>query len=141
MTQPNLHPHTTEPIAKPRNQHDQVDQELWLCPTTDDLRDRLTSLKEAYVNTPCMQSMREFAEFMASIRHDGEAESEIDSDFYDGMQMAVHVNLAPAHENLQRFVRGTYFMPTFTDADGEQVHATQVMRSWASDGWYEFYIA
>lgn len=130
-----------EHCIEPRNQHEQADEELRLYRTSEEMRARLDMLRLMYAKTPIMQSMCEFSEFAAAVRSPSSevGSDDFNSDFYDGMQMAVHINLAPASDKLQHYVRGVYFMPNVGGDDDSE--AIKMLQEWADTKWQDFYDA
>jgi hypothetical protein len=119
----------------------QVREELRLYPTQEDMNTRLRMLHSYYDKTPYMQSLREMAECAVAI---GSFESatgptDINTDFYDGMLMAVHASIVPEPKAMRFYLLRSYVMPHSQDGRLDVDHTVESLQKWATDGWKEFY--
>lgn len=143
---PYLYP-KAEHYESPASPHEQVDEELRVYETPAQLRVEVAALRLSYQKTAFMQSVKELSMCAAAVRSPESSVSSknFNGDFFSGALVALHVNIAPASEELQSYVLRARFTPdTSNDADEDLValQLTEVLEEWAADGersWSAFY--
>ncbi len=123
----------------PRNHIEQAQEELRTYAEPDEFRKHLVSVKRQYYGTPFVQTIERYSRY-AAVLHTDQPELDtsraLNSDFFSGAVMAVHIHTAPAPTNTLRFILGNRFLSSFDSDANNAVFEADVrewMLFWAND--------
>lgn len=133
-----------EDCVLPRDQIQQIEDELRMHPTSESFVRSLAELKEIYQHTPFMLSMRQFAEYAASFQSGADTFThDTNISFYLGSLFGFHVNTWPAPAHIKRLVaNGDYRhgIETATNRATIEENITAWLQEWTDgdNNWLEF---